>query len=63
MMTPGELVQLSAYVKSLKLWMHLRGKVGLLISVDAGKDVYVVKWTGQDTREHGMQRKDIKRVK
>jgi len=73
-MKPGELVELSAYAKKLKMFEAYRGRVGLVVDVSnmqIGGD-YLVQWHGRSASGipvigfasvQLMQRKDIKKVK
>ena len=74
-MKPGELVELSAYAKKLKMFRAYRDRIGLLVEIQNENICgdYLVKWHGMsqlagfDGLGFGetqlMQRKDIKKVK
>jgi hypothetical protein len=62
-MRVGDLVTLSAYASKLKMFKHLKNKVGLLTSLRHQHiDSYLVLWQGHKS-VFDMQRKDIKRAK
>ena len=57
-MKVGDLVELSAYGKKLKMFMYLHHKVGLVH--ESAYDHYVVRW--HNTGEVLHRRKDLKKV-
>jgi hypothetical protein len=75
-MKPGELVELSAYAKKLKMFRTYRDRIGLLVDIQNEHICgdYLVKWHGMSRladfseglgfgETQLMQRKDIKKVK
>ena len=57
-MKVGDLVELSAYGKRLKMFMYLHHKVGLVH--ESAYDHYVVQWHNTGSVQH--RRKDLKKV-
>ena len=59
-MKVGDLVELSAYGKKLKMFGYLHCRVGLVFEAARGSDNYVVQWHEIGSVQH--RRKDLKKV-
>ena len=60
-MKAGDLVELSAYGRALKIFKDLRGKIGLVEVAEP--DHYTVRWHGETGRAARHRRIDLRKVK